>query len=313
MEVFVLTHKRPEFLKQTLDCYLKQTVKGFRLAVFSNGHSPETKRLLNEYARYGVEDFYVDEELAPNVNHARALEASGRKLLVVAHDDDLVHQAYVEHLLALFNKFPDTALAVSRSEEFSPEKLCASPARRAWRFKTRNEFAAWVFSGGGFTFSSACYKTQHVKRTDPFVAKSYGKVGDVPFMLAVCAEGEAVLTDFPFVQYRIHAGQDSYNYATGPSAEEWLNLTLLYKHLLCRPEQPGLRRLFLLQNYRCLRIGWRDWTKCEHGKMTWKDFKALALERGALCEKAVWAGRLLRGKVNHALQRYSARFSQTDY
>lgn len=301
VEVFVLTHKRPVFLKETLDGYLQQTVKGFRLAVFSNGHSPETKRLLEDYAHYGVEDFYVDEELTGVQNHARALAHASRKILIVAHDDDFIHPTYIAHLLDLYNSFPRLSLILSgqSGESFSWNK---PPLRKFYHLKNQNEFAAYIYSGGGFAFSSACYKTEFVKRVNPNQGKPFGKVDDVPFLVTACGNGEAAVTCFPFIKARIHDGQDTFNYTTGPSAKEWFNLSLFYKNLLENPKYPRLRWVFLLQNYRHIRIGWKDWCKCEYSHMNFGQFCQEALVCGALTKRAIWCGRLLRGKLSHYLQ-----------
>jgi len=314
IEVFVLTHKRPDFLKDTLDCYLNQTVQGFRLAVFSNGHSPETKQLLGEYAARGVESFYVDEEMRSEDNHARALVAASRKVLVMAHDDDFIHPRYIEHLLALLNKYPQLSLIISGHQSMNKaDWQTATPDRQVYHLKNKNEFAAYIYSGGGFAFSSACYKTDFVKRADPYTCKPFGKVGDVPFMVAACGAGEAAVTCFPFIQARIHAGQDSYDYATGPHAQEWFNLSLFYRNLLERPEFPRLRLVFYLQNYRHIRIGWHDWCCCEHEKMTWGQFFRQALACGALCYKSLIFGTMVRGSYNHYFQRKIAKLNVEEF
>lgn len=300
LEVLVVTHKRPALLKETLDCFLSQSVKGFRLAVFSNGHSPETKQLLQTYAAQGVEDFYTDEELTSAQNWSRAIAAARGKLLVLAHDDDLIHPQYIENLLALFNRWPRLTLAISGCDEFRPALLQVPAFHRARHFTSAKEFAAFIYSGGNFAYPSSCYQTDFIKKAPPVLSDRFGKVCDVPFMIHACSDGEAAVTEFPFIQYRIHDGQDSHNYATGPTAREWINLMLFYKEML--GISPRLRWVFRLQNYRHLRLGWRDWTKCEYNRMSFNDFKQLALEQGALTRGNIWLGRLLRGKISHWLQ-----------
>lgn len=50
------------------------------------------------------------------------------------------------------------------------------------------------------------------------------------FQMLGPAEASCVLA-WPFVKYRLHDGQDCVDYATGPTAEEWLNLTGFYKKI----------------------------------------------------------------------------------
>ena len=182
--------------------------------------------------------------------------------------------------------------------------------RSAYYFPTQHEFAGYIYSGGAFAFSSACYKTEFIKKADPYAGKPFGKTDDVPFLVNTCAHGAAAVTVFPFIRSRCHPGQDSYNYATGPTATQWFNLSLFFKKFLDQPAFPRLRWLFKLQNYRHIRMGWRDWCKCEYTRMNFHQFCQQAMACGALNKKNIWIGRMVRGKLNRWLQRVICQFKQ---
>lgn len=309
LEVLVLAHKRPAFLREALACYRAQTVQGFRLAVFSNGDCPEIKEIAQEF---GAELFYEEKELGMYPNIRRAIDGANAKLTVLAHDDDLIAPAYVEHLLRAFNKCSGLTLALSKQGDYeNPEPgdrkngcvYCPSPAY----------LAAYIFTGGSFTFSSFCAKTQALKQADISLNAPYGKVTDVPFMFQTLAgeKGSCVLS-WPFVKYRLHNGQDCVDYATGPTAEQWLNLAGFYKRIFDAASR-RFKVFFALQNLRYVRIGWKDWCRCEHGKMTYGQYLRLARKKGVLPASSWLPGLLLRGKISHFLQKRLVKLNETVY
>lgn len=308
LEVLVLAHKRPAFLREALACYRAQTVQGFRLAVYANGGCPEIKDIAREF---DAELFYEEKDLGMYPNIRRAIDGARGKLTILAHDDDLIAPSYVEHLLRAFNRLDGLTLAISRQGDYEHPGgaradaciYCPAPAY----------LAAYIFTGGSFTFSSFCAKTDALKKTDISLNAPYGKVTDVPFMFQMLGPAEAsCVLAWPFVKYRLHDGQDCVDYATGPTAEEWLNLTGFYKKIF---DAAGgrFKCFFALQSLRHVRIGWRDWCRCEHNRMTYRQYLRLARQKGLLSFTSRVLGALLRGKISHFLQRRLVKFTQTNY
>ena len=295
--VAVLAHKRPDFLKEALSTYRAQTVQGFRLLVVSNGDCPTIKEVC---AAYQAELFYEPKELSMYDNIKRALQIPTTALTVLAHDDDLVEPDYLVSLLYLYNKFDDLSLVIPA--RYSEESPWNNPKKRAHvRFNAPAYLAAYLFSGGAFTFSSFCAKTTLLQKADTSVFNIYGKVSDVNLMLQnFPAQNASACVAGPFIKYRLHKGQDCVDYATGPTANQWLNLTSFYQQLLSTT--PATRCLFTLQVLRYLRAGWQDWCRCEHTKHTYREFLYEARKRGLLTWQSVLCGQLLRGRLSHLLQ-----------
>lgn len=309
MEVLVLAHKRPEFLRETLACYRAQTVQGFRLAVFSNGNCPEIKEVAREF---DAELFYEEKELGMYPNIRRAVEGANARLTVLAHDDDLIAPTYVEHLLRAFNKWDELTLVLSSQGDY--ESASSSADKNKCIFCPAPAYlAAYIFTGGSFTFSSFCTKTDALKKIDISLNAPYGKVTDVPFMFQTLANaGASCVFSWPFIKYRLHEGQDCVDYATGPTAEQWLNLTGFYKKIF-QPAGKKFRLFFALQNLRHVRIGWKDWCRCEYGRMSYGQYLRLAQKKGVLAFSSWLPGLLLRGKISHLLQRRLIKFNETEY
>lgn len=299
IEVFFFAHDRGEFLRQAVDCYLNQTVKGARLVILANAPTEEVLQVAKEYASKGVELIHEPKPLNVYGCAQYCQEVASRAITVMAHDDDLIHPAYLETLLKAYNQIPELNVAISAMGDWDEQPFSAYHTKTAV-LQNVSEFSAYIFLGGSFTFSSASYRTETLKKAPRPDFKRYGKIQDVPFMLGACMGGKAAVLQFPFVKYRIHSGQDCQTFATGPTAEQWLELDGLHKKLMTEGHK-HLRLAWQLNAYHRLRIGWRDWCLCEHGKMTFAVYLAKAREKGLLSNGAKMFGSILRGNVRTRL------------
>lgn len=299
VEVFFFAHDRAAFLRQALDCYLNQTVHGARLVLLANAPTEEVLQVARDYSSKGVELIYEPKSLNVYGCTERCQNIASRAITVMAHDDDLMHPAYLETLLKAYNQIPELHVALSAMGDWDDQPFNACDTTTAV-LHNASEFSAYIFLGGSFTFSSASYRTEALKKASRPDFKQYGKVQDVPFMLGACTDGKAAILQFPFIKYRLHSGQDCQTFSTGPTAEQWFHLDGLHKKLM----NEGGKKLQLawkLNIYHRLRIGWRDWCLCEHGKMTFSQYLAQARKKGLLSHVSHVSGLILRGGLRKRL------------
>lgn len=112
IEVFFFAHDRAEMLRQAVDCYLNQTVKGARLILLANAPTQEVLQVAREYASKGVELVHEPKSLNVFGCVQRCREIASRAITVMAHDDDLIHPAYLETLLKAYNQIPNVNVVV---------------------------------------------------------------------------------------------------------------------------------------------------------------------------------------------------------
>lgn len=296
IEVFFFAHDRADMLRQAVDCYLNQTVQGARLILLANAPAPEVLDVAREYAAKGVELVHEPKSLNVFGCVQRCRELASRAITVMAHDDDLIHPAYLETLLKAYNQIPNLNVALSSMKDWDDAPFSPRYHTQGTVLKNASEFSAYIFLGYSFTFSSASYRTETLKLAPAPNFDTYGKVQDVPFMLGACLDGTAAVLQYPFIKYRIHAAQDCQTFSTGPTAKQWLELDLLHKKLMSSGGK-NLRRAYTLNAYHRLRIGWKDWCRCEHDKMTFAQYLDLARNMGALTTAQRLAGYLLRGGI----------------
>ncbi|WP_428042291.1 glycosyltransferase [Candidatus Avelusimicrobium fimicolum] len=299
IEVFFFAHDRGEFLRQALDCYLNQTVKGARLVILANAPTEKVLQVAKEYASKGVELVHEPKPLNVYGCTQYCQEAASRAITVMAHDDDLIHPAYLETILKSYNQIPELNVAISAMGDWD-ERLFSNCNTKAAVLQNISEFSAYIFLGGSFTFSSASYRTETLKKAPKPNFEQYGKIQDVPFMLRACMDGKATVLQFPFIKYRIHSGQDCQTFSTGPTAEQWFELDGLHKKLM-NEGGSRLRLAWKLNAYHRLRIGWRDWCLCEHGKMKFSEYIAHARGKGLLENWADVFGFIVRGATRQRL------------
>lgn len=296
VEVFIFAHDRADFLRETIECYLNQSLTGARIVVLANAPTPEVLELVQAYALQGVELIYTTELLGLNGSIRWCQQLASRAITVMAHDDDLIHPAYLETLLRAYNRFPDLNIALSAMGNWIEETRI--PLNRAVILPSATAFSAYIFLGHSFTFSSCSYKTARLKEMPSPQFDVYGKVQDVPFMLSAVTNTNATacVLQYPFILYRIHDGQDCQTYATGPTAQQWISLDLLHKELMSRGIIK-IRLAYIFNAYHRLRIGWKDWCRCEHGKISFREYIQFSCHMGACGPIREFFGLLLRGEL----------------
>ena len=121
-------------------------------------------------------------------------------------------------------------------------------------------------------------------------------------------DGAAAVLQYPFIKYRVHMAQDCQTFSTGPTAKQWLALDLLHKKLMSSGGN-NLRRAYALNAFHFLRIGWRDWCRCEHGKMTLKQYMDLALVKQVITTGQRFIGCFVRGEIRQRILNQLFRYN----
>ena len=98
--IFILTRKRPFYLKQAMESILKQTYEKFVVVVIDNCSKDETYEIVKSFHSSKV--LYIErfsETMVGNIKFA--FNICETKYLVVFHDDDIVMNNYLNEAVAL--------------------------------------------------------------------------------------------------------------------------------------------------------------------------------------------------------------------
>ena len=289
IEIFIMTHSRAMFLSQTLRSIFAQTEKRFQTTVIDNGSTDNTLDVLRQFqSDYNLKVQVNGSYLAPGKSFKKAQELAQGKWTIVFHDDDLMHPEYIAHILESVNQRKNLALLVSGMMiESDPQARWVKLSKKPRYFTNVADFAATLYGGFWCNFASAVYKTEYFKDIS-LRLDIYGKICDRPFLFDITEKGEVALFTEPYVKYRVHKGQDSVDRATGPYPAELMALQKKYLALLGDDLLTSRGRVFVLNNYRCLRQNAHSL-----GRLSMVAYCKEALSAGATTKKALFFGRCL--------------------
>ena len=252
IDIFVLTYNRCDFLKESLESLFNQTVKNINITVIDNASTDLTQEYLekltaqNEFVHYHRNSENKGSEYSYNL----AGMIAKRRLMMVFHDDDLLHPKYIETVLAYFNKYKN--LNILSTDCHTPEVM----SNENWEevsdvaiyCKNTSELASVMYYEGTFAYPAVVYRTKNYKNLQ-FEKEPYGKIDDKIRCLEVSKGGSAlVLKDKNFLRYRVHVGQDSSNSANGPYYYQIINFNRYFKNLLTSKFFSQNNLLFALRN-----------------------------------------------------------------
>jgi glycosyltransferase involved in cell wall biosynthesis len=297
LEVFILAYNRAEYLEQTLISICNQTLKGFRIVVLDNGSTDNTPDIVQKYAEFGVELIRSEKNLGQQYNYNRSQELANRKWIMVFHDDDIMHPKYIETAMGLINKNPEVALlgacyvSLSNPDNANWEEINTE----AIFCENQKDFAALLYTNFTIHFGSAIYRTDLFKKTEFNYAK-YGKILDKPFMLEIAEYGSVIALNNPYIRYRCHPGQDSFDTNSGPFLNEWMALQKYYYQILGNSVFDKYGRTFLAYNYEQFMAGY-NWMKSEHNRLTLNKILKQAVKDNVSTTFAINYGKCKANKI----------------
>jgi glycosyltransferase involved in cell wall biosynthesis len=236
LEIFILTYNRSSYLEGLLSCLAHQTVSGFKVIVLDNASTDDTALVASSFKRLGYEFRSNFKNIGGAGNFQLAQELSSKEYVMILHDDDLIHPAYVEDLIRLIEDCPAPPVLVGSKMVFTD-----NPESHFWKnlnsnkkvifSESQREFATLLYGGFPLHFGSVIYKTSILKKIN-WNKDVYGKIADRPFLIDVAGHGSAFVFDYPYVQYRVHGDQDSSSKSSGPFYNELLALHSMYFSIL---------------------------------------------------------------------------------
>jgi glycosyltransferase involved in cell wall biosynthesis len=236
LEIFILTYNRSSFLEELLSCLAHQTVSGFKVIVLDNASTDDTALVASKFKWLGYEFRSNCKNIGGAGNFQLAQELSSKDYVMILHDDDLIHPGYVEDSIRLIEDCSSPPALVGSKMVFTDR-----PEFHFWKnlnsnkkvifSESQREFATLLYGGFPLHFGSVIYKTNILKKIN-WNKEVYGKIADRPFLIDVAGHGSVFVFDYPYVQYRVHGGQDSSAHLSGPFQSELLALHKMYFNIL---------------------------------------------------------------------------------
>jgi glycosyltransferase involved in cell wall biosynthesis len=281
LQVFLLTYNRPELLRKTICTVLRQTIQVQHICVLDNGGFPATREMLAEFDGLGIK-FRDTREFGLWGNLIAAQKLLQREYVLLLHDDDLLHPAYLQTALSVLHSASDINLLTAHTASWDINQpphdlppLCAS----GHLFSAR-DYATYVYNARHPSYSLAIY------RRDAFQAiqiqanfDRYGKWGDVPLMLETIRLGKAAVLTDACGWMGMHPGQDSNDESTRPSCEAWIAREANFLRFMGDNPFTLSGFSFCMMNYRHMSSGYKRRVRKE---ITFKQFLDKARAANAL-------------------------------
>jgi GT2 family glycosyltransferase len=226
IQIFITTHNRARLVQQTINSFLAQTARPQKITVLDNESRDNTIEVIASYEDKGVEYIKTEGFLG---NYKKAKQIADKPLVMLFHDDDILHPRYLELAIKALNKYPKIGLITTRYTEFfdnnAPSEFppAKEPGERHYLFKTQKDFARYMYFCERIAYASAIYKTDIFKKVDLEYDK-FGKFNDWPFMVKAAKYGAVILfEDEDLLYVRRHDLQDTWTNANTINLRQIVN------------------------------------------------------------------------------------------
>ena len=240
LEVFVLTHNRLNYLKETLNSLLTQTVNNIRITVVDNASNDGTQEYINELKKIHANLSYYRHPYNIGVlkNFLSVQKMVSAKYVYIPHDDDIIHPQYIETVLEVIKKEGDVDLICCQKTDFT--NSCNINIKNKSKIKyliyNSEDFKACAFihkNRRSIVFPSVIYNASNFKNVifDKLALNS-GAIGDIACVIDTLENRKCILVDESMLFYRNHKEQDS---ATRKIyASEIISFNKFFKKKLCK-------------------------------------------------------------------------------
>jgi len=271
LDVFILSYNRADFLRETLESLQAQTFKDFRIIVLDNASTDHTAEVVREFSQ---KRSAILHQHPTNIgwldNYLKVGILAEADWVMAFHDDDIIHPQYIECAMAALDRHPECRLIASNYVGVDKPSLSSLSGQDLnkdfWLFDHAAHFASFCYTLNKVHFGSVIYKRDCFRRLTREHILPYGKIGDRPAMIETLrAGGGAIVFMAPYIQYRIHASQDSQSSTSGPFLHEVIKLSRFYADVMGTTWKTSSGRCFIVNNRAYLK-GLYKWCSDRHAR-----------------------------------------------
>ncbi|MBU3914985.1 glycosyltransferase family 2 protein [bacterium] len=214
VQVFILTHNRPEYLGYTLQSVLNQNFEDYSVIVSDNSTTSETELMMQE--EHDPRLLYIRRNpTVPPIDHFNlVLTEAKSKYFMIFHDDDIMEPDCLKILSTTLDGNSE-AVAVGgnasifwNNNRFTSGKFIKK-SRHNRTISSSDELAkAYLLFDDLAPFPSYMYRTQLVDGIKINLEEG-GKHADVSFLMKVLERGSLIWENQCVMRYRKHTSQDS--------------------------------------------------------------------------------------------------------
>lgn len=314
IEAFILTYNRKEMLKDSIICFLNQTIGEIDITVMDNGSTDGTEEVVREMMKEHPNLHYHRRENngIQMDNFIEAVHLARKEFAIMFHDDDILHPDYIKFAIGAINKYPNTSIVSTCYQEWS-NPTNDNWAKASQRFDycvDKKMFVNYLYRMQRYAYSPTIFKTQNLRDHiyDMEYYAQFGKMGDKPLVANTMKDedGAVIFRSRKLLRYRIHPGQDTSS--SGPYYDEIIEYSKFAKQYM--QDSMYSKFMFNLINYKQLRIAYfwgRDFT------LSLEEFIQKAIDEGGGCEWTRLCILPVAGKIFIEIAHILRKFFKTKY
>jgi glycosyltransferase involved in cell wall biosynthesis len=214
VSVFILSYKRPHYLREAVRSVLAQSRKPKAIVILDNGSGEDVKRAVLDFLEQGVTWEGSETTHSSLWNIQRAFDNACLKYAYVMHDDDRLCPRFLETQVEFMEEHSMAAavacgayLIDSNGNRIGRLADLASSDTVVHWFNSGAEVAAVYSRGGCLPFPSILYRASSLRKVR--VRSNFGKVADVVLLCELADVGPIAYRNVELLEYRVHPGQDS--------------------------------------------------------------------------------------------------------
>ena len=275
--IFILSFNRADYIQYTIESILNQTFKNFTVTVLDNASTDQTEFVVQNYP---ISFFRQKKNIGVINNFFCAAQFCQSNWLMIFHDDDLLHPEYLQYCYNAITSDPDLQFIGSNYSGTQNPSQSSWPNvhPECWYFRDQAHFASFCYTKNDIHFASAIYRIDNFLNIEKDLSK-FGKMCDRPILIEGMGKGKGKVFKYPFIQYRLHAGQDSQSPSSGPFLQEAIALTEYYKSYMGADWATSSGKSFIINNRAYLK-GLYKWCSDRH-TMSFRKFIDKAISEGA--------------------------------
>ena len=213
LTVAIPTFNRETYLGQVLESLKAQSEQSFNVIIFDNASSYDIESLISRFPSLSISLERNAINMGNQANFERVMKhVYSAPYVMIFHDDDTIHPNYFKDALKILEGNQKLnwlgSYITYTHDDNKMQCFRESPADVQFEVYTKQELANAFMHNAPIGFSSVIYKKEALAVTSPD-APRFHKWLDRPFMLEACANGTVAIMTFPYINYRIHASQDS--------------------------------------------------------------------------------------------------------
>ena len=212
--IYITTYNRVQYLKLAIDSILNQSYDNFTLIILDNCSTDGTYEYVLSLKDSRVKYIRHSQNIGGGANINYAFKNCTSEYFCVFHDDDILNEKIIEKEIEYMEQNKN-CMAVSclsneidQRGELIKENKCKTEKIKIW--KDTQFFSYYIGKQKNFVFPSTMYRTKFIRKNDLYLRLEAGPCADVVIYMDIEKKGgEIAQIQYPLLNYRVYAGQDS--------------------------------------------------------------------------------------------------------